>query len=79
MPRYFFDFAEDGRLAPDEVGTELADLDAAREEALTTLAGIAMDEMPDGDRREFALTIRDDDGTKLTATLSVQVEYASTP
>jgi hypothetical protein len=76
MPRYFFDFSDDGRVVRDEEGTELPDLDAARDEALKTLAGIARDELPDGNRREFALTIRDGGDAKLTAKLLVQVEYA---
>jgi hypothetical protein len=75
MPRYFFDTTDTGLSQIDDVGTELIDLEAARGEALAMLAGIARDELPDGDAREFVVRIRDDAGSiLLTASLSLRVE-----
>src|SRR4051812_16769076 len=71
MPLYFFDVTDNGRGFPDTEGTELADLEAARQEALATLGEIARDKLPDGDRREFAIKIRDGDGALMRATLSL--------
>ena len=50
MPRYFFDI-HDGQLQRDEDGTECADFDAARREAMISLPDVARWEIPsDGDR-----------------------------
>lgn len=74
MPLYFFDVTDNGEGLPDTEGTELADLEAAREEALATLGEIARDRLPDGDRREFVIKIRDGDGALMRASLSLVVE-----
>ena len=75
MPRYFFDVVDGLRSTPDPQGTEFANLEAAREEALATLGEIAKDELPDGDHRDFQISIRDDSGTVLLkATLALRVE-----
>src|SRR4051812_47393016 len=41
MPMYFFDITDNGKGFPDTEGTELIDLEAAREEALASLGEIA--------------------------------------
>jgi hypothetical protein len=75
MPRYFFDTTDTGMSHTDDEGTELANLDAARSEALAMLGGIARDELPDGDAREFIVRIRGDSGAVLlTASLVLRVE-----
>lgn len=71
---YFFDVTDNGRGLPDTEGTELADLEAARQEALATLGEIARDKLPDGDRREFVIRIRDGDTSLMRATLSLVVQ-----
>jgi hypothetical protein len=74
MPLYFFDVTDNGSGLPDTEGTELADLEAARQEALATLGEIARDKLPDGDRREFVIKIRDGDTSLMRATLSLVVQ-----
>jgi len=86
VPRYFFDIAEGDRIFADDEGTELEDIEDARDEALETLGQIARHKLPDGkrrdfvttvrqgDRREFIITVRDGDRKVLTATLSVRVD-----
>jgi hypothetical protein len=55
----------------------LRSIEEARAEALTTLGGIARDELPDGDVREFVIRVRTDEGpVLLTASLSLRVERA---
>jgi hypothetical protein len=43
MPLYFFDYRQDGVVAPDLVGTECDDDDCAREEAVVALGEMAAD------------------------------------
>jgi hypothetical protein len=48
MPKYFFDIVQvDGTVTRDIVGTELADEDAAREEAKRCLADMALEAIED--------------------------------
>jgi len=67
-----------GRTFRDPEGTELQSIEEARAEALTTLGGIARDELPDGDVREFVIRVRTLEGpVLLTASLSLRVERVS--
>ncbi|GJE73316.1 hypothetical protein CHKEEEPN_4880 [Methylorubrum podarium] len=55
VPRYFFD-THDGAFHRDEDGTECADLDAVRREAMIFLPEIARWEIPkDGNQRAFTV------------------------
>ncbi|WP_370875539.1 DUF6894 family protein [Methylobacterium amylolyticum] len=45
MPRYFFDIHDSGSTR-DDVGTECADLDAVRQQAMRALPDIAREEIP---------------------------------
>ena len=59
MPQYFFDTNDGDRHVPDADGLDLPDRDAARAEALTALRDMARDHLPDGDRRDFTVKVRD--------------------
>jgi hypothetical protein len=75
MPLYFFDTTDTGLSHTDDEGIELDGLEIARQEALAMLGGIARDELPDGDAREFVVRIRDEAGSVLlTASLVLRVE-----
>jgi hypothetical protein len=75
MPRFFFDIADGPKSETDDEGLEFPDLKAARESALETLGEIARDELPDGDRRDFKISIRDESGQiLLKALLALRVE-----
>ena len=65
MPRYFF-HTEDGTCARDELGTELADDHAARNEAVVVLAELVK-ENPDEfwSDAAFTLTVTDEAGLTL--------------
>ncbi|GJE14879.1 MULTISPECIES: DUF6894 family protein [Methylobacterium] len=71
MPRYFFDI-NDGQFLPDTEGTDCADCDAARREAMISLPEIARWIIPgDGDNQAFTVLVRDETGTVVyTATLT---------
>lgn len=71
MPRYFFDF-HDGEFRRDDHGTQCADLEAARREAMLTLPEIARFAIPSGgDDQAFTMSIRDESGAVVyTASLT---------
>jgi hypothetical protein len=67
MPRYFFDIS-DGGPKRDDVGTECADLDVVRKQAMRTLPDIAGDELQkNGDRHTFTVLVTDEDGQPIYA------------
>ncbi|MGH1573994.1 DUF6894 family protein [Methylobacterium sp. P31] len=70
-PRYYFDI-HDGEFRPDDEGTECADFEAARLEAMSSLPEIARFAIPrDGDNQAFTVLVRDENGAIIyTATLT---------
>jgi hypothetical protein len=56
----FFDIDDDGDMRRDDEGMDCPDIDAAREEAIQTLVGLARDILPhDGKHRTIAIVVRD--------------------
>jgi two-component sensor histidine kinase len=53
MPRYFFDFNDTENTLPDDEGVELADLEAAKDEAVRALAEITRDLLPNGSKSRW--------------------------
>jgi hypothetical protein len=75
MPRFFFDIHGGEGFTPDRQGLELDDLEAAKDEAKKTLPEIVKDEMPDGDRRDFTVDVKNVAGQIVwRVTLSLVVE-----
>jgi hypothetical protein len=75
MPRFFFDIHDGEKFTPDREGLDLDDLEAAKEEAKKTLPEIVKDEMPNGDRRDFTVDVKDVAGQIVwRVTLSLVVE-----
>ncbi|MGF9764452.1 hypothetical protein AAII07_56090 [Microvirga sp. 0TCS3.31] len=78
MPRFFFDIHDGKAFTPDRVGLDLDSLEAAKDEAKKTLPDIVKDEMPDGDRRDFTVDVKDVAGQIVwRITLSLVVESPS--
>ena len=78
MPRFFFDIHDGEAFTPNREGLELEDLEAAKAEAKKTLPEIVKDEMPDGDRRDFTVDVKDIAGQIVwRVTLSLVVESPS--
>lgn len=74
MPRFFFDVSTGGEWMRDEEGSYLADRETARQEAIGLLPNIArdVDVLPDGNRRDFVINVRDDSGKMIfTATFAL--------
>ena len=65
MPRFYIDTDDGDRRFCDDIGRELEDAEAARMAALDALRSMAGEKLPDGDRRAFIATVRDDQGAKL--------------
>jgi hypothetical protein len=62
MPRYFIDSSDGNFSHIDSEGVELAGDAAARYLALDALPDMVREVLPDGDRREFAVCVRDEVG-----------------
>jgi hypothetical protein len=78
VPRFFFDIHDGKAFTPDRVGLDLDSLEAAKDEAKKTLPDIVKDEMPDGDRRDFTVDVKDVAGQIVwRITLSLVVESPS--
>jgi hypothetical protein len=57
--RYFFDTRDNDTFIEDDVGVELADLDAVKAQAALSLAELAHDVLPGSIRRELSVEVRD--------------------
>jgi hypothetical protein len=80
MPRYFFDIDDGERSSRDSVGTELADREAVRREATGILPDVAREELPDGNERIFACSVRDESGKVIfVAKLTLKAVRATEP
>ena len=80
MPRYFFDIHDGARSTTDDTGVELDGLEAARQEAARTLGEIARDILPNGDRHEVVIEVKDEVGQRvLLAKLSVNIKQTELP
>ncbi|GJE46218.1 DUF6894 family protein [Methylobacterium soli] len=76
MPRYFIDTNDGDYYVRDEDGLELPAKEAAREIAITTLPDMARSVLPDGDRRTFCASVRDESGkTIFKAELEMRAEW----
>jgi hypothetical protein len=77
MPRFYFDTYDGTHLVVDHLGLDLEGIEAAKHAAVTVLPEMARDALPDGDRMEFSVRVRDENGRRvLMATLSFSVERA---
>ena len=66
MALYYFDVHDGDRMVVDQVGTELANDNVARDEATRTLSAIAAEEIPrDGPVRDFSIVVLDSARTVL--------------
>jgi hypothetical protein len=74
LPRYFFDVHDDVDIV-DDMGQELPDLRAARDEAARALSEAAKDMLiSDGPRKELQIVVRDSSSVVLKAKLAFTTE-----
>jgi hypothetical protein len=57
--RYFFDTRDNGAFIEDELGIELASLDAVKAQAALSLAELARDVLPGSIKRVLSVEVRD--------------------
>ena len=57
--RYFFDTRDNGAFLEDEVGIELASLDAVKAQAALSLVELARDVLPGSIKRVLSVEVRD--------------------
>jgi hypothetical protein len=60
MPHYYFDTRDDGDFICDDVGVELADIQAATKVASRSLAELALDVIPSCTERCLGVDVRDE-------------------
>ncbi len=72
MQRFYFDINDGRRRTTDSLGEELPSLDHARKMAVRELAHLIRDDMADGQRESYVVTVRDAGGVPVyvaTATM----------
>jgi hypothetical protein len=74
MRRYYFDMQDGERLAVDEEGVELPDLDAAQQEAALALADMMLDISLNP--AKISVEVRDDAGTVMRARVVFEIDRA---
>lgn len=76
VPRYFIDTTDGDVRLYDAEGEDFADAEAARLSALAALPGVADDPLPDGEARDFSVTVRGESGiTVYVARLTFHGEW----
>ena len=87
MALFFFDVNDGRERSIDDEGFELDGFEDARKAAVRELAQIIKDELPDGDRTGYVVTVRDGNGipvyvataTMIGETLAVPSRFGSGP
>lgn len=72
MARYYFDTLDNGDFIQDDIGIELADMKAVKEQAAISLAELAHDVLPGSTRREMSVEARDEGQVVLRAYLNFE-------
>ncbi len=65
MPRFFIDTSDGDLEIRDDQGIEFLCAEDARVAALAALPDMARDKIPDGDRRLFFVSVRDEHGNTI--------------
>jgi hypothetical protein len=74
MPRYFFDLIDGIKVAVDDVGICLSDIQAAQEEAARSIADVARDGMLRRDAiAHISIEVRSDDGLLMRVKLLFEI------
>jgi hypothetical protein len=80
MPHYYFDTRDNENFIADEIGLDLQDVEAARDEAARGLADLAKDILPEGIQRTLAIEVKDEFKRPLLRTALVfEVKYLEPP
>lgn len=80
MPRYYIDTDDDVLPVRDDTGQDFTHVGQARNLAQRALREMAQQQVPDGERRVFRASVRDEGGTILyVATLTLVGEWTVPP
>lgn len=77
MPRYYFDFLDNGGLLVDDEGRELSDVQAVQKEAARSLIDMARDSLLDpaaGPADQMIIQVRDDAGPVMNVHFRFEIE-----
>jgi hypothetical protein len=78
MALYYFDLRDDNRLYPDDQGSEMDGLNAARIEAFAALADYVKEIAPTDNRRRVAIEVRgENSGPLLRVMMIFEVEVVA--
>lgn len=72
MPRDFFDTRDGEKFIRDDDGTELADVEGAKQLAAASLAELARDVIPGSERRHLTVEVRSETRPVLETRLTFQ-------
>jgi len=77
MSKFYFDVFDGETTTADKIGLDVEDdLEQVRDLAIDALPDIAREKLPDGDRAEFTVTVRDAQGSNVfRATLFFRAEW----
>jgi hypothetical protein len=76
MPRYFFDLYNGFGFQQDDAGQEMSSKDSVRMEVARILHEVARDELPERDRGEVRVEVKDEEGHSIfTGTLKFETEW----
>jgi hypothetical protein len=67
MALYHFDVDDNGTIYHDDQGTDCSDFDQVKYEAISALAEIMKDALPDGDHHRLSIKVRDEGGELILA------------
>ena len=63
MPRFYFDVKNSTAATVDDEGVDFEAFEEAKEAAIRELVSIIKDEVPDGERLSYVVTVRDEEKT----------------
>ncbi len=80
MPRYFFDIHDGAHFTADEIGVELDGIEAAQQEAVKALAGLAEEILSEGELHDAVIEVKDEAHQRvLVAKFSASIERIELP
>jgi hypothetical protein len=81
MALYYFDIEDNGAVFADDQGTECADLNQVKREAIRTLVEMVNESLPDGDQHTLRIKVRSEGGNvvlQVAINFEVEAEHRST-
>ena len=74
MPRYYFDADDGEQPVRDDTGVDYESLEAAERAAIDAVIELGTGKLRSGARRDYVVVVRDSQGDRIRATLSLRIE-----